>query len=208
MAGGWATKVLADANILYSRTLRDWLSLLYLRGGNGMFQVYWTEDIMAETLYNRRKHNPHLPEAQIGGIRRTMVSTFGPNSLITGYRIDTSIEYSDVFDAHVHSAAIHGDVGIVLTANAGDFADLDQLTYEIYSADDFFMLIDDARPAIVRAVMLEQLAYWLPRNGRSLPDALRRADAPLFAERIRAYLQVTVVSRLSGSLPVREDGGA
>ncbi|MFD7843458.1 hypothetical protein ACFV4K_11060 [Nocardia sp. NPDC059764] len=84
MVGGRVQRVLVDANILYSRTLRDWLSLLYLRGGHGMFQVFWTEDIMAETLYWLRKNNPHFSEAQIGGIRRLTIATFGEDSVITG----------------------------------------------------------------------------------------------------------------------------
>lgn len=66
MMGGQVTKVLADANILYSRTIRNWLCLLYLRGGHDMFQILWTEDIMAETLY-RRRNNPFLSDDQVGG---------------------------------------------------------------------------------------------------------------------------------------------
>ncbi|MET8779645.1 PIN domain-containing protein [Nocardia sp. NPDC004654] len=129
MVGGRVTRVLVDANILYSRTLRDWLCLLYLRGGAGMFQVFWTEDIMAEALYHRRKKNPFLSEEQIGGIRRKTVAALGEDSLITGYRIDATLAYPDAYDAHVHCAAIHGEIDIVLTANGSDLEDMGDLPY-------------------------------------------------------------------------------
>jgi hypothetical protein len=38
------TIVLLDANILYSRTLRDWIALLQVKAP-GLFNVTWTEDI-------------------------------------------------------------------------------------------------------------------------------------------------------------------
>lgn len=44
--------------------------------------------------------------------------------------------------------------------------------------------------------MHEQLAYWVPRSGKSLPEALREAGAHVFAERIRSYLQTTDVNRV------------
>ncbi len=84
----------------------------------------------------------------------------------------------------------------MLTANCSDFEDRDDLVYEFYSADDFFQLIDDSHPLLVRQVMHEQLAYWVPRSGKSLPEALREAGAHVFAERIRSYLQTTDVNRV------------
>ncbi|MBF6437418.1 PIN domain-containing protein [Nocardia cyriacigeorgica] len=200
MIGGRATRVLVDANILYSRTLRDWLSLLYLRGGHEMFEVFWTEDIMAETLYHRRRNNPFLAEEQVGGIRRKIAQTFGENSLITGYTVDKGLDYPDSFDAHVHCAAVHADIDIVLTANGCDFEGIDDLIYEIHSADDFFPLIDDHNHRLVRKVVCEQLAYWVPRRGKALPQAMREAGAPAFAERIRQHLQSADAERVLASL--------
>ncbi|MFE3541938.1 PIN domain-containing protein [Nocardia sp. NPDC059177] len=203
MGGRQVQRVLVDANIFYSRTLRDWLCLLYLRGGNGMFQVYWTEDIMAEALYHLRKNNPFLAEQQVGGIRRTMIETFGDHSQISGYTIDRSLAYPDVFDAHVHSAAVHADADIVLTANRDDFQfeGIDDLSYEVYNADAFFQLIDDSKPTLVREVTQEQLVYWVGRKGKALPEALRTAGADGFAERVRQHLQTLDVGRILAQQP-------
>ena len=48
--------VLADANILFSRTLRDWLLLVHLDGGP--IRVHYTEDILAETVCRLRREHP------------------------------------------------------------------------------------------------------------------------------------------------------
>lgn len=53
--------MLVDANVLFSRTLRDWLFLLRNETEGGMFTVYATEDILAETLYRMRRKYPLAP---------------------------------------------------------------------------------------------------------------------------------------------------
>ncbi|BDZ61537.1 hypothetical protein GCM10025873_13280 [Demequina sediminis] len=51
------TRVLLDANVLMSRTLRDAIFLIQIESP-GMFATCWTEDILAETLYHLRRRNP------------------------------------------------------------------------------------------------------------------------------------------------------
>ncbi|WP_205915403.1 PIN domain-containing protein, partial [Prescottella equi] len=192
MGSGRNTSVLVDANILYSRTLRDWLALLYLDASSDMFEVKWTDDIMVEFQYNLRKKNPFLDDAQVGGIRRRLESTFGEDSRISGYTVDPAGNYPDVGDAHVHCAAVHGSVDLLLTNNVKHFREIDDLPYEIYTADEFFELVDDSAPHVVRTVAANQLAYHLRKNSNSstsLPDMLKKADAPAFAERVRKHLQ-------------------
>jgi predicted nucleic acid-binding protein len=60
------TRVLVDANVLYSKTLREWLALLYLRQEDEIYSVYRTEDVLAETIHRLRRHHPHWN----GGKRR------------------------------------------------------------------------------------------------------------------------------------------
>ncbi|WP_201295182.1 MULTISPECIES: PIN domain-containing protein [Nocardia] len=198
MVSGRGTNVLVDANVLFSRTLRDWLALLYLHPGNEMFEVMWTDDIMVEFHYHLRKKNPLLDDAQVGGVRRTLENTF-EKGRITDYTIDRTIAYPDVDDAHVHCAAVYADVDILLTDNVEHFTRMDDLPYEIYSADDFFELIDDSAPQIVRAVTAEQLVYYVRRSDTSsvsLPERLKAAGAPAFAERVRQHLQTLDINAL------------
>lgn len=64
------------------------------------------------------------------------------------------------------------------------------MPYEIYNADEFFVLIDDSQPRVVRAVTAEQLDYWLREvDDVDLCGPLRAAGRPRFAERVRAHLQ-------------------
>ena len=53
-------RVFVDANVLYSKTLMDWLFLLKLHNP-GMFQVHTTEDVCAEVLANMRSRHPQAP---------------------------------------------------------------------------------------------------------------------------------------------------
>jgi hypothetical protein len=175
------TIVLLDANILYSRTLRDWIALLQAEAP-GLFNVTWTEDIMVETLYHLRKKHPLWSEQQVGGIRRNLEKAF-TGGQITGYQIDAALEYPDIGDAHVHAAAVHGAVDIVVTQNGKDLPYSPDLSYEIYQPDDF----------LIRAVTEEQLRHYHRKSsaadGVDLPLRLKKAGAPMFAARVREHLQ-------------------
>lgn len=189
--GMLTTNVLVDANVLYSKTLRDWLALSYLRQ-DGWFEVKWTEDILAEVVYNLRKDHPLFSDQQIGGVRDKIVGTF-PAGRISDYEIDPTPAYPDIFDAHVHAAAIHGGVDIVLTIDRGfsQLGDLlDELPYELHSPDSFLCLLDDASPRSIQQVTQEQLDYWAKRSGRfNLCTQLENAGAPQFADRVRQHLR-------------------
>lgn len=192
------TIVLVDANILYSRTLRDWIALLQVEVPS-LFNVTWTEDIMAETLYHLRKKHPMWSEQQVGGIRRNLEKAFAGGQIV-GYQIDRTLEYPDIGDAHIHAAAIHGAVDIVVTANGKDLPYSEDLPYEIYHPDDFLLLVDDAAPQAVRAVTEKQLRHFHGQpsgsDGVDLPARLVSADAPKFAGRVRQHLQHVDISIL------------
>ncbi|ADX75274.1 hypothetical protein Asphe3_42090 (plasmid) [Pseudarthrobacter phenanthrenivorans Sphe3] len=193
------TIVLLDANILYARTLRDWIGLLQGEVP-ALFTVVWTEDVMVETLYHLRKKYPLWSEEQIGGLRRKLEKAF-TGGQITGYQIDASLEYPDIGDAHLHAAAVHGAVDIVVTRNGKDLPYGDDLPYEIYEPDDFLILVDDAAPQAVRAVTESQLCYFhkksSPDEGIDLPLRLNKAGAPKFAARVRDHLQHVDMSILT-----------
>lgn len=189
--GALTTTVLVDANVFYSKTLRDWLALCYLQQ-DGWFEVKWTEDIMAEVLYHLRKDHPTFSDPQIGGVRDKIVEIF-PAGRIRGYEIDSGLPYPDIFDAHVHAAAIHGEVDFVLTSDRGfeKLGDLlDELPYEVHSPDSFFCLLDDSSPRSIQQVTQAQLDYWAAKGKPfNLSTQLVNAGAPQFAERIRKHLQ-------------------
>ncbi len=78
----------------------------------------------------------------------------------------------------------------LITTNARDFVwDQNLSSYEVLSPDDFFLLVDDADPALVRTVISSMCSYWVGRTGSAnLPERLRAAGCPTFADRGLAHL--------------------
>jgi len=163
-----------------------------------MFHLRWTEDILAELVYHIRKKHPHYSDAQVGGIRDRIIAV-APHGRIKGYVIDSGLAYTDDYDAHLHAAAEHGGVQYVVTDDKRflDFAEANDeiLTYEVYTADDFLMLVNQSSPAAVREVMLEQIDYQRRRGGTfNLPTSLDAAGATQFAQVIREMMRSQVVA--------------
>lgn len=76
MSGFGVVRVFVDANVLYSRTLRDWLFLMALETSPPPYGVYWSEDVLAEVVHNLRKSHPDWDAAQTGRIRQLLMRSF------------------------------------------------------------------------------------------------------------------------------------
>ncbi|MFJ7621387.1 MAG: putative nucleic acid-binding protein [Rhodococcus sp. (in: high G+C Gram-positive bacteria)] len=189
--------VLPDANIFYSRTLRDWICLFANRSGAPLFHLHWTEDVLAELLYHLRKRYPTYADEQIGGVRDRIIQV-APHGRIAGYEIVSDLEYTDEYDAHLHAAAEHGMIQYVVTHD-DDFhkfavSNDEHLGYEVYTADEFFMLVHRDSIATVREALLAQIAYHRARGKPfNLAARLDTAGAPNFAAVIRDMMQTRAV---------------
>jgi hypothetical protein len=188
------TRVLVDANVLFSRTLRDWLFLLKLKSEGGMFTVASTVDIISEAMARLRDKNPYAQGRTIAGIHDRIVEFIDERD--DDYTVDESFPGADDGDAHVHAAAVACGAGVVLTCDSGweKLSDRvkDGLPYEVQDPDYFFCLIDEASPSTVLRVIMDQVEYWVRVNGEAdLPSRLRAAGCPQFAERVRKHLQST-----------------
>ncbi|MEJ7647682.1 MAG: hypothetical protein WKF57_01345 [Nakamurella sp.] len=112
---------------------------------------------------------------------------------ISEYPGDADAPISDPKDRHVHAAAVAGEISCLVTSDS-DFtrltpAVMDLLPYEIHTPDSFFVSIDRRSPMSVLVVTREQHAYWTFRGRSDLPDALRRAGCPHFADRVTGHLR-------------------
>lgn len=153
---------------LYSRTLRDWLILIQLESGGGLYELCWTEDIMAEVVYNYRRQHPTADGAVITKIRDRITAALG-NGRIDNFTIDGSFAGSDKNDQHVHAAAVAAGAAYVITADTGFTSpdiDLDSLPYEVHTPDSFLVLVDDSAPHHVREVTRRQRSTGKPSHGR------------------------------------------
>jgi predicted nucleic acid-binding protein len=111
--------VLADANILFSRTLRDYF--LYL-ADEGAIEIRWSRQILDEMSRNlrdkiglRRSETERLEELMNGYLEYALVEIV-PEDLA----IVESVAM-DAKDRHVLAAAISADADIVLTENTAHF---------------------------------------------------------------------------------------
>jgi len=180
-------RVFVDANVLYSRTLRDWLFLLR-RETEGMFQIHTTEDVLAETEYRLRRNNPTMAGGVITDLRKKITTSV--DELVGDY--DATIPYAgqDPDDRHVHAAAIASQAHILLTGDAG-FIGSDDEPYEVFRCDEFFILIDDSASWLVERVTADQINYWNKKigNRKTSAQALSDAGCPEFAKRVEKHAE-------------------
>lgn len=191
-------RVFLDANILFSRTLRDWLFLLRIETEGNMFSLSTSEDALVEAQHSFRKKNPHVSGNAVSRIRETTARFC--DEVLTDYPVQTAGPFSDIHDLHIHSAAVAAHSHILVTKDKG-FLDLDEdqkddLPYEIVSADEFLVLVDDSASQFVQSVTKLQNEYWAQEAGGNgqksiggIVDALQQSECPGFAFRVRGHLQ-------------------
>ena len=182
--------VFVDANVWFSRTLRDWLGLLYLSDETAPFHVRWTEDVLAELLVSLRKRHPDWDGRRITDIRDRIVETFEVGR-VEDFVLDGSYHGKDPLDEHVHAAAVACNADILITCNTADFQwDENNSPYDLMSPDEFFVWVDDAATHVVSRAVVDSCGYWMSRTGEAdLPARLKANGCPEFAERVRRHLQ-------------------
>lgn len=186
------TRVFVDADVLFSRTLRDWLFLIKLESGGGMYTVSTSLDVIAEATARYRDKNPTAS----GGVVARMFKLIQENidEQVEEYTVDGSFVGDDLDDAHVDAAAKACGAGVLLTIDGGWHKmtrdQVDVLAYEPQHPDVFFCIVDNSSPEVVRKVVVQQMTYWRGKVGASdLPTALRAAGCSEFAERVRRHIE-------------------
>ena len=133
--------VLLDANVLYSKYLRDLLVRLALAG---LFCAKWTQEILDEMVDSILATRPNLQRSQLERICELMNQHFR-DCLVTGYEpLIDSLELPDAEDRHVVAAAIRCNAAILLTFNLRDFPEdaLDPYHITAQHPDDFLIKPD------------------------------------------------------------------
>ncbi|MCL2468028.1 MAG: PIN domain-containing protein [Micrococcales bacterium] len=177
-------RVVYDANVLYSATLRD---VLIRVGMARLVQPKWTEQILDETFENLLANRPDLDPARLERTRDLMNAALR-DVLVTGYepRI-ADLSLPDPDDRHVLAAAIHADAELIITKNLRDFpADtLMPLGIQAQHPDMFLCALHQDYPRALTTIVCEIATVW--RNSKTTPidvlDSLS-AEAPRAAELI------------------------
>ena len=184
-------RVFVDANILYSRTIRDWLFALSTSKMQ-MFDLFSSEDVFAEVVYHYRRRNP----------KRELFN------VVDHYdceRAQADYMGADPNDLHLHAAAVDNDCSVLLTNDRKLYASLDEsqldgLPYSVCTADDFFCDLAESSAVLLDQAVTCELQYWskkCPDGVTDFADRLTRAECPRFA-----YLVKRALMRKSGLSPV------
>jgi hypothetical protein len=184
--------VFVDANILFSRTLRDWICLLCLESSRSAYDLRWSEDVLAEWIYRTRRRKPDITDQALGGVRRNIEQAF-PHALVTGYDLASTPALPDPHDRHVLAAALHAEVDMLVTDDRTAFPEnVLQGKLDVYTADEFLVWVADNHTSLLRPVLDKQVAYFRrnaivtggERSEDRLIEALHKAGAGAFAGRL------------------------
>lgn len=159
-----------------------------------MFQLHSSEDVLAEVVHSLRRDKPNADGSLISGVRNAMTKVL--DEIVEDFDGTVDYEGTDPNDRHVHAAAVASKADILLTDDAGfaRMAEQETLSYEVYSADEFFILVDDSAPTNVQRAVAEQRTFWDDRRktgspGRPLVEALISSNCPEFAKRVDGHLR-------------------
>ncbi len=179
-------KVFIDANILFSRTLRDWVFMLREETQGSLFVVVSSQDALFEAGARLRDHYPshgsHLITSLLDKCEKYM------DEVVENYPGGKVPWIEDEGDWHVHHAATACNAHYLLTQDKG-FDDT-HTCYEVYSADEFFLLINEFAPQAVKKITKLQSLHWAKKDSsKTLSVALRDAKCLEFAEIVDVYLR-------------------
>lgn len=183
-------RVFVDANVLFSKTLYDWLFLLRIESKGGMFQIHTSWDVINEAGARLRDEHPDWSGAGISSLMEKIQKIF--DEIVKVYPGGQVEGIADEGDWHVHHAAEACHADILLTQDLG--FDSDDTHYEVYTCDEFFVEVEKSAPDVVQRVVEFQVPYWAKQGGKQLPDALRDAGCPNFAEVALKHIQKLAMS--------------
>ncbi len=145
-------RVVLDANVLYPFSLRD---TLLRAAGAGLYQMYWTDEILDEACRNLVKDG-RVSLEQAARLRSAMTRAF-PESMVTDYAGLIPSMTNDPKDRHVAAAAVRAGAQVIVTTNLRDFAQMPK-GIESQSPDDFLGHLFDLSPELLVEIVREQAA--------------------------------------------------
>jgi predicted nucleic acid-binding protein len=176
--------VLADANILFSRTLRDYV--LYA-ADEGAIEVHWSRQILAEMSCNLRENlgfshdsTSRLEQLMNAYIEYALVEV-DPGHLAVVEAVEMAAE-----DRHVLAAALSADADILLTDNAKDFPTqwMAERGIELLTAGQLLTRLADHFPDKMRAAH-EKTVHYSPKSEAAILATLEVTAGKYAADAIR-----------------------
>lgn len=177
------SKVVLDANVLYSNTLRNlflWLSW------NNLIEIFWSEEIWSEVFRNYSKDQNKNEEFKnhIGGSVMVKFENSMKN-LKPGY---VPVGLRDPDDEHVVALARQENVELILTFNLDDFSEKILAAYQIkaFHPDVYLCELFHKNPNEIKETILNLISEskkTKPTKARYI-EALAKANVKDFARQL------------------------
>lgn len=176
-------RVVLDANVIFPFTIRD---TLLRAAALGLYQVYWSEEILAEATRNLLTMG-RMTEEQAAHLMAAMRNAF-PEANVSGYEALIPVMPNDSKDRHVAAVAVKVGAEVIVTNNLKDFHPMPS-GVEAQSPDDFLLnLLDLASQQIIG--LLQRQAAALRRPPITLDDLLTGLGktVPRFEQAVRELI--------------------
>ena len=176
--------VLADANILFSRTLRDYF--LYAAHA-GAIEIHWSQQVLDEMSRNLRARLGLEPadtarlEALMNDFIEYALVDVDPTDVATVEEVEM-----DAHDRHVLAAALSAEADILLTHNIKHFPRSWMVEHglELLSAGELLVRLVEQFPDRIRAAHAMTLRY-STKSEVEILIALERSVGPVPVDAVR-----------------------
>lgn len=170
--------VLTDANILYSRVLRDYL---VYAAADSLIRLRWSETILEEMSRNLIGQFG-MSADQVQRLRQAL-NRFLPEALVVPSAKDyaglSDLTMPDEDDRHVVAAAVSARANVLCTQNVKDFppAVMERVSIHLQTPSEVLEALIRVTPHSILAVHRQILTNRRNATTNSLIDALHRSGA-------------------------------
>lgn len=188
---GPITVVLADANVLYSRVLRDYL---VYAADEGAIAIRWSRAILIEAVEHLQVNNSTF-DAEHGRLLIRLLNDAYPHAEVkptaAARRKVNQLDMPDEDDRHVLAAAVSARAEVLCTNNVKDFPPeaMASVGIELLTADALLSRLVTMHPSRMRDAHLTTVASLIGATDESTIAALRRAKATQTADLMEALLK-------------------
>jgi predicted nucleic acid-binding protein len=181
---------LGDANVLYSRVLRDYL--LY-SAAVGAFSVAWSADILDEAVGHLVENTPGFTE-ESGVVLKRLMNEAYPLAQVDpsegDFRRLRGVHMPDEGDRHVLAAALASEADVVCTGNTKDFPEAATAPFgiKVLTPDQLFCNLLENCPEKLLCAHRRSVSTLAGATDTSTIGALKMAGAPRTAEAMEKLL--------------------
>lgn len=183
--------VLGDANVLYSRVLRDYL---VYAADEGVISIRWSQAILNEVVKHLQANNSTFDDEQAELLIRLLNDAY-PEAEVepttSARRKVKGLDLPDEDDRHVLAAAVAAHADILCTNNVKDFPPeaMASVGIELLTADALLSRLVTMYPSRMMDAHRTTVASLTGATDRSTLAVLRRAQATQAADLMEALLK-------------------